>query len=178
MRGRTLVGVVLAAFVIVALSIVWRRTIGIGESERLALLDSRRAERLTGGCVADFAFEPSALAFQSRAFRLELGQALGFTDADRPPPDDGQRDEHERAEDDSDESPAPHAYAALCHARSLALRERGLRAVSFGLAVVARLVRSSPRDFPRQVHWSCLGGQMQEELHSRMVCLTRRSSPE
>jgi len=44
MRGRTLVGVVLAAFVIVALSIVWRRTIGIGESERLALLDSRRAE--------------------------------------------------------------------------------------------------------------------------------------
>jgi hypothetical protein len=44
MRGRTIVGVVLAAFVIVALSIVWRRTIGIGESERLALLDSRRAE--------------------------------------------------------------------------------------------------------------------------------------
>lgn len=44
MRGRTLVGVVLAAFVLVALSIVWRRTIGIGESERLAGLDSRRAE--------------------------------------------------------------------------------------------------------------------------------------
>jgi cell division protein FtsL len=44
MRGRTLIGVVLAAFVIVALSIVWRRTVGIGESERLALLDSRRAE--------------------------------------------------------------------------------------------------------------------------------------
>ena len=42
MRGRTLVGVVLAAFVLVALSIVWRRTIGIGESERLAQLDSRR----------------------------------------------------------------------------------------------------------------------------------------
>ena len=44
MRGRTLVGVVLAAFVLVALSIVWRRTIGIGESERLAQLDSRRVE--------------------------------------------------------------------------------------------------------------------------------------
>lgn len=44
MRGRTLVGVVLAAFVLVALSVVWRRTIGIGESERLAVLDSRRAE--------------------------------------------------------------------------------------------------------------------------------------
>jgi membrane protein implicated in regulation of membrane protease activity len=44
MRGRTVVGVVLAAFVLVALSIVWRRTIGIRESERLAQLDARRAD--------------------------------------------------------------------------------------------------------------------------------------
>ena len=44
MRGRTLVGVVLAAFVLVALSIVWRRTVGIGESERLAQLDSKRVD--------------------------------------------------------------------------------------------------------------------------------------
>jgi len=44
MRGRTLVGVVLGAFVLVALSIVWRRTIGIGESEHLAQLDARRIE--------------------------------------------------------------------------------------------------------------------------------------
>jgi cell division protein FtsL len=42
MRGRTLVGVILTAFVFVALSIVWRRTIGIGESERLAQLESKR----------------------------------------------------------------------------------------------------------------------------------------
>ncbi len=44
MRGRTLVAVVLGAFVLVALSIVWRRTIGIGESERMAQLDSKRVE--------------------------------------------------------------------------------------------------------------------------------------
>lgn len=44
LRGRTIVGVVLAAFVLVALAIVWRRTIGIGESERLAELDARRVE--------------------------------------------------------------------------------------------------------------------------------------
>ena len=44
MRGRTLVGVVLAAFVLVALSIVWRRTIGIAESEMLAQLDAKRVE--------------------------------------------------------------------------------------------------------------------------------------
>jgi cell division protein FtsL len=42
MRGRTLVGVVLAAFVLVALSIVWRRTVGIGESEHLAQLEAKR----------------------------------------------------------------------------------------------------------------------------------------
>ena len=39
MRGRTMVGVILGAFVLVALSIVWRRTIGIGEAERLAALE-------------------------------------------------------------------------------------------------------------------------------------------
>jgi hypothetical protein len=42
MRGRTLVGVVLGVFVLVALSIVWRRTVGIGESDRLAQLDAKR----------------------------------------------------------------------------------------------------------------------------------------
>ncbi|MGH7605612.1 MAG: hypothetical protein ACRENK_16660 [Gemmatimonadaceae bacterium] len=41
-RGRTLVAIVLAAFVLVALSIVWRRTIGIGQSQHLAALDGRR----------------------------------------------------------------------------------------------------------------------------------------
>jgi hypothetical protein len=44
MRGRTLIGVVLGAFVLVAMSIVWRRTIGIGESEQLAALDTKRVE--------------------------------------------------------------------------------------------------------------------------------------
>lgn len=37
-------GLVLAAFVLVALAIVWRRTIGIGGSERLAELDAKRVE--------------------------------------------------------------------------------------------------------------------------------------
>jgi cell division protein FtsL len=44
LRGRSLVAVVLGAFVLVALSIVWRRTIGIGESEHLAQLDAKRVE--------------------------------------------------------------------------------------------------------------------------------------
>jgi hypothetical protein len=44
LRGRSLVAAVLGAFVLVSLSIVWRRTIGIGESERLAQLDTKRVE--------------------------------------------------------------------------------------------------------------------------------------
>lgn len=39
-----MVALMLGAFVLVALSIVWRRTIGIGESERLAALDGKRVE--------------------------------------------------------------------------------------------------------------------------------------
>ncbi|GAC1420304.1 MAG: hypothetical protein NVSMB53_19090 [Gemmatimonadaceae bacterium] len=42
LKGRSLVVLVLAAFVLVALAIVWRRTIGIGQSERLAALDAKR----------------------------------------------------------------------------------------------------------------------------------------
>lgn len=42
MRGRTLVGLLLGGFVIVALAIVWRRTIGIERSEELTALDSRK----------------------------------------------------------------------------------------------------------------------------------------
>ncbi|MEO8910997.1 MAG: hypothetical protein ABI408_12355 [Gemmatimonadaceae bacterium] len=44
LRGRTLIALVLASFVLVALAIVWRRTIGIGQSEILAALDVKRTE--------------------------------------------------------------------------------------------------------------------------------------
>src|SRR4051812_10999771 len=43
LRGRSLVGLFLGAFVLIALAIVWRRTIGIGQSEQLAQLDAKRA---------------------------------------------------------------------------------------------------------------------------------------
>lgn len=42
LRGRSLVGLILSAFVLITLAIVWRRTIGIGQSERLAVLDAKR----------------------------------------------------------------------------------------------------------------------------------------
>lgn len=42
LRGRSLVGLLLGSFVLIALAIVWRRTIGISQSEQLAVLDARR----------------------------------------------------------------------------------------------------------------------------------------
>ena len=44
LRGRSLLGLILGAFVVVALSIVWRRTIGISQAEHLAALEARRVE--------------------------------------------------------------------------------------------------------------------------------------
>lgn len=44
MRGRNLVGLLLAGFLLVALAIVWRRTIGIGQSENLTALDARKIQ--------------------------------------------------------------------------------------------------------------------------------------
>ena len=42
-RGRTIIALVLVAFALVALSIVWRRTMGIDQSQRLAGLEARRS---------------------------------------------------------------------------------------------------------------------------------------
>ena len=44
MRGRNVVGVILAGFLLVALAIVWRRTIGIAQSETLTTLDARKIQ--------------------------------------------------------------------------------------------------------------------------------------
>jgi len=44
MRGRNVVGLILAGFLLVALAIVWRRTIGIAQSEALTTLDARKVQ--------------------------------------------------------------------------------------------------------------------------------------
>jgi membrane protein implicated in regulation of membrane protease activity len=44
MRGRTVVALLLGGFVLVALAIVWRRTIGIGQSDNLTTLESRKIQ--------------------------------------------------------------------------------------------------------------------------------------
>ena len=44
LRGRTLVALILLSFVLVALSVVWRRTLGIDQSKALTDLDTKRVE--------------------------------------------------------------------------------------------------------------------------------------
>ena len=110
------------------------------------------AQSLPRGSVPDLAFQTCSLALQIDALGVELGEPLRLADANRSAPHYGQRDEDEGGEHDPNQGPAAHSYAALCHARSLALRERGLTAVSLTLAVIARLVSKSPSALPRQVH--------------------------
>jgi len=42
LRGRSIVGLLLGAFIVITLAIVWRRTIGISQSEHLGKLEARR----------------------------------------------------------------------------------------------------------------------------------------
>ena len=44
MRGRSIVGLLLVVFLVVALAIVWRRTVGIRQSETLASLDAKKTQ--------------------------------------------------------------------------------------------------------------------------------------
>jgi len=44
LRGRSVVGLLLAVFLVVSLAIVWRRTIGIKQSETLAALDNKKTQ--------------------------------------------------------------------------------------------------------------------------------------
>jgi hypothetical protein len=67
---------------------------------------------------------------------------------------------------------------ARSHTRSLALRARGLRAVSSGPAGAARRVTTVPNGTRSHVHAGWRGGQTHAELQSRNACFTRRSSPE
>ena len=108
----------------------------------LALRDN--AQPLPTRCIADIAFQSRALALELVSLSVECRESLRLTDAECSPPHDGQRDENESSKDQSHEGSPSQCYAALRHARNLALRERGLEAVSVRLAIIARFVTSLP----------------------------------
>lgn len=105
---------------------------------------SDNAEPLPTRCVADLALQSRALALELVALSVEGREPLRLVDADRSPPHDGQCDENESSKDQRHQRSPSEGYAALRHARSLALRERGLEAVSGLPAITARFVTSLP----------------------------------
>jgi hypothetical protein len=112
----------------------------------------RSAQLLATGCLSNLGFQSRAIALERAPLRVELRKARRLIDSDRPAPYDRERNDYENCEDESHEGPSAQCYAAFRHARSLALRERGLLVRSSSLATVARFVISSPSACPRHVH--------------------------
>src|SRR5437879_6330742 len=149
-----------------------------------------RDEAGTTRRIADLGLQLYPRGVRRVALAFQRAKVSRLVDPERPPSNDahGHREEtqhpqaDERARGESGASPATAltlaALYAARHARSLALRDRGLRAISVSPGVTARRVSVSPSARPRQVHIGCFGGQTQSALHSRNACLTRRSSPE
>src|SRR5262245_59989365 len=129
-------------------------------SQMQPLLHQRRKLFPTGG-VPDLALQLRPLSAKVRSLALELLQRPRLRKAERAPPDDARSHEDETKKCEGDHRPTPAArhapatlgrYGALRHALSHALRARGLRSASSGVAVTGRLVTSVPRGWPRHVH--------------------------
>src|SRR5512143_1444134 len=136
-------------------------------------LQTRSARRVT-----DIRLQPDAIRLERVALLLELSNLPLLLDTEDPPCNDARRDQDETDEHHGDEAAPTRLYSALRHARSRALRARGLQATSSADAGIARRVMVVPSGRPRQVQTGCLGGQMQAALHSRNAFFTMRSSPE
>src|SRR6185503_17443420 len=136
------------------------------------LLDHRR-EPIPTGRVSNLPLQLGPLCAKIRAPALELLHHSRLRKAERAPPDDARchEDETKKCEGDHRTTPAPHhapicAFAryALRHALNLALRARGFRPASSGVAVTGRRVTRVPRAWPRHVHIGWRGGQIQDAL--------------
>lgn len=111
----------------------------------------QRRQVTAAGRLEDLGGEPFPLGHEHRSPLGELAQLARARDARGPTPDDRDRDEDERHENDRHQAATPAGYAALCHARSLALRARALRAVSCSDASTGFRVSEWPNGLPRQV---------------------------
>jgi hypothetical protein len=149
-----------------------------GRDVHVETLFGDRLESRPARCSPNYAFEPNTLRLQRISPLTELSNFGLLAYAERSPCYDARSHQDETNQQDGDRRPATGGYSALRHARSRALRARGLAAVSSSDAVRARRVIVVPSGRPRQVHTGCFGGQMQAALHSRKVFFTIRSSPE
>ena len=109
-----------------------------------ALLGDRLETRATRRGT-DVRVELQSLGDERGAACVQLSQIALRGNAEAAPQNDAQRDDEETEQQEGDaKSPDPAPYSALRHARSLALRARGLWAVSSWGATMARRVTTLP----------------------------------
>lgn len=113
-----------------------------------------RDEPDAGRCVADLRLEPYTLVPQLPEAGFDGAHPAGLSVTVTAPGDDCGCGENEADEDGSDDPPSLYRYAARRHARSRALRARGLRDISSAEAFTALRITSSPRARPPHVHSS------------------------
>lgn len=93
LRGRSIVAIVLAAFLLVATTVVWRRSEGTAAARRLATLDARRAE--LAAQRAQLEGELQRAASQERLMPVVMRLGLRVPEADQviqlPRPDARER---------------------------------------------------------------------------------------
>jgi hypothetical protein len=103
-----------------------------------------RLESTAARGVPDRRLELQLGGYERLAPALEIPEYSRLREPLGPPPDDARGHEDETNEHDREEPAAPRAYAAFRHARSFALRERGLRAISSAVGVIALRITSCP----------------------------------
>src|SRR5690242_5315226 len=121
-------------------------------------LFSDRPEPSETRCRANLTFEPHALSLERVTLSFEIANLALHLQAANSSCYDARRHQDETNEHQRDET--PRAYSTFCHARSFALRARGLRSTSSSEAVIARRVSVVPSGRPRHVQTGCFGGQM------------------
>ena len=97
---------------------------------------------------------------------VQLVQGPGARRPNRAAPNHDARHRDKAKQRQRDAEPRTRGYAALRHARNLALRARGLAATSSAEATTDLRVTFAPNARALQVQTGCLGGHTQARLHS------------
>jgi hypothetical protein len=79
----------------------------IGRNVHSKMTLDGRSKALPARRIANRCLESRALAFERAALAVELRQARGLINTDRPAPHDRQCNEHEKGEDQGDQGSAP-----------------------------------------------------------------------
>ncbi len=102
--------------------------------------------------LSDFCLETNSLIAQLPQLRLDSAHVSRLSVSVTSPRDDSCRCDDESHQDGRDNPTAANSYAALRHARSLALLARGLRSISASDVLIAFRFINVPSARAPQVH--------------------------